>query len=379
MTALDEAVRPGSTVAVGDGAGAPTELLAPLSAAALAAGDVRLVLGFATVAHDGLDFGAFGDTVALLGGYANRTPIDAGQARYLPARLGTWPALLRDVLKPDLLLASVVQYDDGYRFASESCWMWSVIEAGASVVAIELDGPRCVAGPPLPADRLAVIDKVARGPKRLAWTPPTDTHRRIAEHVARVIPDDARLQFAPGALGSAVIDAVTKPVLIDTGILTEAVVALDERGLLAATPMSGYAVGSDAIFDWIDGRLILERAEVTHGAGRLREAPPLVAVNTALEIDLDGQVNVEAFSGSAVAGIGGQPDYMAAACASLGGLSILAVPTTHGEKSTLVDELSTPASTASHDIEIVVTENGIADLRGRNRLERRQAIASLWV
>jgi acyl-CoA hydrolase len=378
VEAIDEVVKPGSTIALGDGSGAPTELLAPLSAAARSAGDVRLVLGFATVAHDGLEFDAFGDVVAMLGGYANRKPIDAGQARYVPARLGTWPALLHSAIKPDVLIASVVKYDDGYRFSSESCWMWPVIEGGARVVAIELTGPRCVAGPALPADRLTIVDKLDRGPARFSWTAPTDDHRVIAEQIARLIPDGARLQFAPGALGSAVVDALTKPVTPDTGILTEAVVALDERGLLAGTPVSGYAVGSDAIFDWIDGRQVLERAEITHGAGRLRADPPLVAVNTALEIDLDGQVNVESSRGSAVAGIGGQPDYMAGACASPTGLSILAIATGHFGRSTLVEALSAPTSTASHDIDVIVTERGMVDLRGKSRSERRTAIAHLW-
>lgn len=378
MSAIDEVVTRGSTVALGDGSGAPTELLAPLSTAARAAGEVSLVLGFATVAHDGLELDAFSDVVALLGGYANRAPIDAGQARYLPVRLGAWPALLQSVIVPDVLVASVVRYDDGYRFTSESCWMWPVVDRGARILAVELDGPRCVAGPPLPPAQLTVIDRVDRGPARFSWTQPNDTHRMIADRVARLVPDGARLQFAPGALGTAVIDALAKPVALDTGVLTEAVVGLDRRRLLSGPPVSGYAVGDDAIFDWIDGRRVLDRAEVTHGAGRLRADPPLVAVNTALEIDLDGQTNVESVRGSAVAGIGGQPDYMAGAAASPGGLSVLAVPTEHGGRSTLVERLSAPASTASHEVDVVVTENGLADLRGRSRAERRTAIGSLW-
>ena len=79
-----------------------------------------------------------------------------------------------------------------------------------------------------------------------------------------------------------------------------------------------------------------------------------------------------------MAGIGGQPDYAAAAAGSVGGLSIMAMPSLFGGRSTLVDRLSAPASTASHDIDVVVTERGSADLRGRDRTERRQLIESLW-
>jgi acyl-CoA hydrolase len=148
--------------------------------------------------------------------------------------------------------------------------------------------------------------------------------------------------------------------------------------MLAGEPLSAYAIGDESLFDWVDGRAVLDRAEVTHHPGRLSGEPPLIALNTALEIDLDGQVNVESFRGSAVAGIGGQPDYMAAAAVSRGGLSILAIPTSHGGRSTLVEQLSGPVSTASHDIELIVTDTGLADLRGKTRSERRQAIAELW-
>jgi acyl-CoA hydrolase len=103
-----------------------------------------------------------------------------------------------------------------------------------------------------------------------------------------------------------------------------------------------------------------------------------VAVHTALQLDLDGQLNVESVAGSAVAGIGGQPDYAYAAGRSADGLSVVAVPTARGRHLTLVEHLEAPASTASHDIDVIVTELGVADLRGLDRADRRRAIAALW-
>jgi acyl-CoA hydrolase len=79
-----------------------------------------------------------------------------------------------------------------------------------------------------------------------------------------------------------------------------------------------------------------------------------------------------------VAGIGGQPDYAAAAARSVGGLSIVAVPTQRGLHRTLVERLGAPASTPGHDVDVVVTELGVADLRGLTRSERRAAIAAVW-
>lgn len=378
MSPLADLVRPGSTVAVADGSGTPVELLAELSVIASAVGDVRLVLGWCTAPLDDLDLAAFSDVCALTGGYALRRALDTGLARQLPARLGNWPALLADVLRPDVLVASVVRYADGYRFGSDPAWVWAAVDAGARIAAVERSGPHCVTGPPLPTDRLTLLGTAKKGPTTFRWGVTTDVQHEIGNRIATLLPPGARLQFAPGGLGAALVGALKVPVHIDTGVLTETVATLDHRGLLSGPPRAPYAIGEAALFDWLADRPVLDRAEVTHDPGRLRHGPPLFAVNTALEIDLDGQVNVESVGGRAVGTVGGQPDFMAGAAASPGGLSIMAVPTSHGGRSTLVEHLSAPASTPSHDVDLVVTERGTADLRGRSRRERRTLIEALW-
>jgi acyl-CoA hydrolase len=103
-----------------------------------------------------------------------------------------------------------------------------------------------------------------------------------------------------------------------------------------------------------------------------------VAVNTGIEMDLDGQVNAEVAAGSSAGGLGGQPDYAAAASYSATGLSVMALPSRAAGNSTLVRALSGPVTTPSHDIEMVVTDRGVADLRGLSRPERRSALVRLW-
>jgi acyl-CoA hydrolase len=117
---------------------------------------------------------------------------------------------------------------------------------------------------------------------------------------------------------------------------------------------------------------------VTHDPGRLRHGLPLVAVNTGIEIDLDGQVNAEVAAGSWAGGVGGQPDYAAAASSSPNGLSVFALPSTAAGRATLVRSLGGPVTTSGHDVDVVVTERGIADLRGLTRPQRRTALADLW-
>jgi acyl-CoA hydrolase len=122
---------------------------------------------------------------------------------------------------------------------------------------------------------------------------------------------------------------------------------------------------------------VLHPVEHTHDPGRL-SAAPLFAVNTAVEIDVDGQVNVEGTAVSVFGGIGGHADYAQAAARSAGGLSIIAVPTMHRGRPTLVTRLSRPVSTPAHDVDVVVTERGSAYLRGLSRPERRVALSELW-
>ena len=107
---------------------------------------------------------------------------------------------------------------------------------------------------------------------------------------------------------------------------------------------------------------MVDRAERIHDPGRLKEAPPLFAVNGALEIDIEGQVNIESTGGSA----------------SSGGLSIIALTTTFAGRPTLVGRLSAPASSPAHDVDMVVTETGVADLRGAGCAERPRRLRQLW-
>ena len=99
------------------------------------------------------------------------------------------------------------------------------------------------------------------------------------------------------------------------------------------------------MYDWADGRHVVDRVEITHDVSRLAGHDCLVAVNTALEIDVVGQVNVERVGDQPVGGIGGHPDFALAASRSRHGLSIIAMSSRHRTGPTLVDRLSAPVTT----------------------------------
>ena len=129
--------------------------------------------------------------------------------------------------------------------------------------------------------------------------------------------------------------------------------------------MTGYLWGGDDLTELAcDGHVRLARLEETHDVARLSALPQFVALNTALQVGLDGAVNVERIGGDVVGGVGGHPDFARGASACADGLSVVLLPLAHRGRSTIVPapEVSRPRRT---DVDLVVTEHGVADLRGR--------------
>lgn len=375
-TDLADLVRPGTTVAFGDGLGAPRSVSAELSQAARRAGGVRLILGWVPEADPGLDFAAFADVRTVMPGWGLRHGVAAGLVSYPPVRLSAMPALLHGPWRPDLLVASVVPAGGGYSFGSEVSWQRAAVHAGAAVAAvIARSAPRADAGEPL--DAFVVVGATEEPPAALRETVPRPEHEEIARRIAPLIPEAARLQVGPGPVGGALLRELKVPVQVDSGLLPEAVVDLADQGLLLGDPIGTYLAGGPRLYAWADGRAILHPVEYTHDLGRL-SAGSFFAVNTAIEIDFDGQVNVEGTANSVFGGIGGHADYAVAATRSIGGLSIIAVNSRRDGKPTLVSRLSRPVSTPAQDVDLVVTERGKADLRGLSRPERRNALRELW-
>jgi acyl-CoA hydrolase len=243
---------------------------------------------------------------------------------------------------------------------------------------VDAAAPTASAVPALDPARVTVAGRSADGPVRLPPKAPEAVHGALADSVLRHVPRGARLQYGPGQLGTALLTRVTVPLQIDTGLLTDAVIDLERRGLLAGTPSATYLMGDDDLYDWADGRHILRGIEYTHDVTRLAHGDPFVAVNTAIEIDPHGQVNVEGVGDKVVGGIGGHPDYCAAGKLSHGGLSIIAVPSKTNGRSPLVEHLSRPASTPAYDIDLIVTETGHADLRAADWSQRQHLITELF-
>lgn len=371
-------LRSGCLVAVTDGAGMPSsDALRALSDVARRTGGVRLLLGWCIGPRPGLDLGAFASVRTVMGGYRLRSAIRDGRVGYVPVRLGTMPSLLGGPLRPDVLLTSMVPRRGGLAFGTEVGWARAAM-AHAHVVLVEENHGAPVASAVIDVPRadVRVIGTSAHPPDVLARPEPDEATLRIGRAIASLVSEGAAVQVGPGGIGDAFLAALEVPVIVDSGVVVDGVADLERRGLLLREPTAAYLAGSAGLYAWAAGRPLLRGVEETHDITRLA-ARPLVAVNTALEIDLTGQVNVESAHGDPVAGIGGHADFALAASRS-DGLSVVALPTQRGGRSTLVERLSAPVSTARSDVDLVVTELGISDLRGLPDAGRREALIAIW-
>jgi acyl-CoA hydrolase len=370
----------GCRVAVADGCGAPTRAGAALADAAREVGGVRLLLGWSvTTPVDVSDAVAFPDVRTVMGGYTLRAPLREGRVRSLPVRLGSVPRLLARAWRPDVLVAALRPGARGLVFGSEIGWMRAAVDAGATVVAEVNHGlPDSSDGMPVPPEQVVVVTETDHPPHQFTVTAPGDVAQAIAARVARLIPPGAVLQYGPGTVADAILRAIDVPVQVDSGLVGDAVVDLAERGLLEGTPRGAYLAGTQPLYDWSHGRRVLAPVEHTHDVGRLARHDAFVAINTALEVDPVGQVNVERVGDQPVGGIGGHADFAFAASRSQHGLSVIALASTHRSGSTMVQQLSAPVTTSRADVDVIVTEHGVADLRGLDDRERAAALRPLW-
>jgi len=208
--------------------------------------------------------------------------------------------------------------------------------------------------------------------------------RAIAGHIAALVDDGCTLQTGLGKVPTALAQCLRqhRRLRIHSGMVSDGLLELAEAGALDpdAEHLTGVAAGSRRLYDWLPSAHGLRIAGVahTHGAQALSQLRRFVAVNSALEVDLLGQCNLEHASGRAVSGAGGAPDFARAARVCPGGLSIVALNASArgGQVSRIVASLDATAvsSLPRVDVDLVVTEHGVADLRQASVHERARAL-----
>jgi acyl-CoA hydrolase len=219
-------------------------------------------------------------------------------------------------------------------------------------------------------------------PLDVSPSPLTTTEQRIADYVAGLVPNGAVLQFGVGALPDAILAGLTqhRDLGIHSGIMGDRVVDLIEQGAItnAAKPfdrgvsVANIMLGTQRLRAFVHDNpaVRVAPANYTHGLPVLRRLDHFVAINSAVEVDLTGQVNSEVAKGVDVGGLGGLNDFVEGANAARAGRSIIALPacTKKGQSRIVADVAKVSVEREAADV--VVTECGIAELRGCDNAER---------
>ena len=206
----------------------------------------------------------------------------------------------------------------------------------------------------------------------------------IARHAAEFVKDGATVQTGLGKLPDAVLDLLAdrRGLKLNTGLICDAALRLVNSGAMADGPSAivGCAFGQESLYAGLDNPHFQFRpVSVTHDVMRLATVPDLVTINSAMSVDLYGQAFAEAASRGFQSGPGGASDFSRAARYSPGGLRIIILPSVAGETTRIVGpgEGIGPVSLGRMDIDIVVTENGAADLRGKSHQQRAEALIAI--
>jgi 4-hydroxybutyrate CoA-transferase len=239
------------------------------------------------------------------------------------------------------------------------------------------------------------IDVWAEVDEPLLTYPPPEVgaiERAIGHHVARLVPDGATVQVGIGAIPQAVLEAlVNHRDLALHSLLVDASVDLVERGVATGSRKRVHrgrmdvaeAMGTRRLFDFVhdNPQVNMESSAFVHDPTVVARLDRFVAINSALEIDLTGQVTAESLGSRQVAGIGGQFDFVLGASRSAGGVAVIAMPSTgrDGAVSRIVPRLAPGAAVTTPRFlaDWVVTEHGAAQLRGRNARERAAALLAV--
>jgi 4-hydroxybutyrate CoA-transferase len=220
-----------------------------------------------------------------------------------------------------------------------------------------------------------------------------DVERRIGEHVAELVPNEATLQLGIGAIPSATAMALNdkRDLGIHTEMFTDAVVDLVESGVVTGAAkernrgkiVTTFLMGSPRLYDFVHDNPMVEMRAVdfTNDTHVIRSFSRMVAINSAIEVDLTGQVVADSIGHKLYSGVGGQMDFIRGAALAEEGRSIIALPSTAagGSVSRIVHHLREGAgvvTTRAH-VRIVVTEYGVANLFGLSLRERAQALIAI--
>jgi acyl-CoA hydrolase len=306
---------------------------------------------------------------------SNRALADAGVLEILPAPYSQLGSLIQGrKIKCDVVMVQLSPPNarGEYSLGLGVEYLAAALQSARVVIAEVNDQvPWTYTQPLLHEHDFGFIVKSSRPPVYLPLPMPREEDNQIGNYAAPFIPQGAVIECGIGALPNAVLSALRNrsDISVHTGAICDGMADLNPKQCAG-----GALMGSQKLFDWATENPVvrLYSSDYTHGAATLSRIERFVAINSAVEVDLTGQVNGEEARGSYVGAVGGALDFIRAANQSNGGLSLIVIPS-----SRIVERLSGPVSVPRSEAGVFVTEKGAADLRGCTLRERERRMAAI--
>ncbi|AOF95022.1 acetyl-CoA hydrolase/transferase family protein [Sphingobium sp. RAC03] len=387
-------LKAGDHIVIGQACGEPTTLVEALIDQGR---DIPGLSAFIATSFSGLFTPATADSFALssMGAIgALRSMTKAGKLQVIPVHVSqVGPLITAGIIPCDVALIQVSPAD---KQGNHSCGLISdyvraAVDKARVVIAEINEAVPFTPGETIPASAIDVAIPVNRPPVEVAPAAIGPTDEAIARHCAAYIGDGAVIQTGVGAVPDAILRLLhdRKDLGVHSGMLGDGLVELVEAGVITnarkevdpGVSINGALIGTKRLYDWAHRNPAIRMCATsyTHDAAILGRLSRLVTINSALEVDLTGQVNAEQSGAAYLGGTGGQVDFVRAGARSPGGRSIIALSASAkgGTLSKIVAQLSGPVTTARTDVDVVVTEYGAAELKGQSLAERTRRLIAI--
>jgi 4-hydroxybutyrate CoA-transferase len=385
----------GDRVFIGSGAAEPVSLVEAMTDRAPELRDVNVLhiftMGCAPYVEPQYE-PSFRHTAFFVGPNV-REAVQQGRADFVPVFLTEIPKLFATRYPLDWALVQLSPPDrHGYCTVGVSADLVVSAIRNARHVVAELNPrmPRTLGDTAVHVSRLDATVEVDRPVPELTPAAPSDVITAIGRNVAGLIADGDCLQIGIGGIPDAVLAQLgdRRHLGVHTEMLTDGVVALYEKGAIDGSRKTverekivcSFAIGTALLYDFVDDNAVVafHGNEFTNDPFVIAQNDDVVAVNSAIQVDLTGQVNADSFGVQVYSGIGGQVDFIRGASRSRGGRPVIALPSTAmaDSVSRIVPTLAEGAGvvTSRGDVHYVVTEHGVADLYARGVHERARAL-----
>ena len=402
IVSADEAVsviESGQQVYLQCAAAAPTVLLEALCRRAPLLQDVKVVHLHMEGPHPHLAPEMAGHLYhkALFIGPEARAAINDGRAEFVPVQLSDVPALMESGLLPlDAVFANMTPPDEhGFCSLGTSVEAMQTAICNAKIVIAQFNKsmPRTHGDSFVHVNDVDLAVEVDQPPYTYHLPEPSPIERRIGEYVADLIPDEATLQMGIGAIPAAVGMCLEgkKHIGVHTEMFTDPLVELVEKGVVDCSAktldrhkvVAAFLMGSPRLYKWVDQNPMLELRGVdyTNDTATIRKQRRMMAVNSAIEVDLTGQVCADSLGHKIYSGVGGQMDFVRGASLAPEGRAIIALPSTtaDGKVSRITWELYDGAgvTVTRSSVRTIVTEYGVAELFGQGVRERAKRLIAI--